>query len=230
MYDWKDILIVGDSFCADRLEADSWPQVLTCKLTNSTFKENRLPRGRGYPGASWWAPRKKLLEELNVKVPKVLLICHTEPFRIPHDKNLGLNTKSVFSDALYVPQDEEHPGDEFLDAAKKYFMYIFSSDFHQWTYSQWLEEVDDIIAKYKIEKSLHFYCFEGPYNSKIFKSGLTINYPLANYQNYPVWQTRHKLLNHFTVNDNLKFADSVYNLIVNYPGRGSVIGKKLIGN
>ncbi len=230
MYNWNDTLIVADSFCADRKDENSWPQLLTCKLTDKKFEENRIPRGRGFPGASWWPARKRILEDISKIKPKVLIVCHTESFRIPHDKNLGLNTKSIFSNAIYVPEDEQAPNEEFLDAAKKYFMYIFSSDFHLWTHYKWLEEIDEIVKKNEIEKTLHFYCFEAPYNSYVFKNGITVKYPLANYQKYPVWQTQHKILNHFTVGDNIKFAEQVHDLIINYPGNGVVVNKKLLGN
>ena len=38
MYEWDDILIVGDSFCAERDQLYHWPAIFANKLTN----ENKI--------------------------------------------------------------------------------------------------------------------------------------------------------------------------------------------
>ena len=139
-YDWNDIVIVGDSFCADRSLPYEWPQVLTSKITSTPYIKGKTPRGRGFPGASWWAARGQLLKELRIKVPKVVRVLHTEPFRIPHDTNWGLNSRSIMNDIIYVPKYSfSSPTEDFKKAAVGYYKHIFSKDYHLWTYNQWFK-------------------------------------------------------------------------------------------
>ena len=50
MYDWDDILIVGDSWCAERDNLGHWPNLLLFELTDIA---KGIPRGKGFPGCSW---------------------------------------------------------------------------------------------------------------------------------------------------------------------------------
>ncbi len=232
MYEWNDILIVGDSFCADRREEYSWPQVLTCKLTGTSFQEGRFPRGRGFPGASWWASRKNLIKELRSPV-KVLIICHTEPFRIPHDKNWGINTRSVFSNAVHIPkyhQDERPPSPEIIDAFRQYFKHVISHDFHLWSVQRWFDELDCLTKE--IEKVVHLYCFEGDYNKYVFKKGTTVTTPLITYQKTKIWRfaSKEETANHYLPSDNIKLGNELYEIIKNYPGDNVTVNRKLLGN
>ncbi len=235
MYDWNDILIVGDSFCADRKEDYTWPQTLTCKLTNTDFQEGRIPRGRGFPGASWWASRKELIKELKKQKVKILVVCHTEPFRIPHDRNWGINTRSVFLNSVYNPdynQDEKVPSTEFIDACKQYFKYIVSHEFHLWTVQRWFDELDQLSLKHEIEKIIHLYCFEGDYNSYVFKKGTTFTVPLITYQKKQIWRygSQEVTANHYSPSENIKFGEELYTILKNYPGDNVTVNKKLLGN
>jgi hypothetical protein len=229
-YEWNDVLIIGDSFCADRSMKYHWPQVVTTGITGQQYNENISPRGQGFPGASWWAVRKNLLLELDLRVPKVLILCHTEPYRIPHDTNWGLNTRSVTNDIVYVPPGStDKPSKEFIKAARAYYEYIISEDYHKWTYHQWFLEVDRIIDQYpKIEKVIHFFCFKDT-THHTFKNGVTMETPLVAYQNLPVWRSRDEAPNHYSKVDNLTFGLKLSDVIKNYPGDGVRLNTKLIG-
>ena len=88
----NDVLIIGDSFCVQREAEKEWPY----RLNNLLTGESVVPRGRGFPGCSWWAGRKHLLECIENK-PKLIIFCHTEHSRIPHTKNLSLNYSTVMA-------------------------------------------------------------------------------------------------------------------------------------
>lgn len=229
-YNWNDILIVGDSFCGDRTRPDHWPQVFSLSLTGRQYKEGLNPRGKGFPGASWWSTRKNLLEELAKSPAKVLVICYTEPFRIPNDQNLGLNTRSVLSDIIYVPEGVQEPSEDFKKAAKNYYEHIISQEYHEWAYSQWFKEVDQIVEDYKIEKTIHFFCFKDQYNQHTFKNGITMTIPLVSYQTTPLWRSRRETPNHYLPYQNIHFGNNLANIIKNYPGNGVRLNTKLIGN
>ena len=72
MFEWDDILILGDSFVGSRTEQLDWPQLVACQLTNSVYEINRQPRGQGFNGCSWWSVRTRLYEELKYKKPKMI--------------------------------------------------------------------------------------------------------------------------------------------------------------
>jgi hypothetical protein len=228
-YKWNDILIVGDSFCADRKDQIDWPQVFTSAVTETTYTQGIVPRGQGFPGASWWSARKNLLDELKKRPAKILVFCYTEPFRIPNDDDLGLNTRSVLENIVFIPEGKSEPSDAFKKAAKGYYEHLICQNFHEWAYKQWFNEIDSIIEDNKIEKAIHLFCFKGPYNNHVFKNGVTVTIPLITYQRTPVWRTRKETPNHYFTGQNIEFGINLANIIKNYPGNGATVNTKLIG-
>jgi hypothetical protein len=228
-YRWSDILIVGDSFCADRTRKSNWPQVFTTSLTAKPYQEGIDPRGKGFSGASWWSARKNLLEELKISPAKVLIFCHTEPYRIPSDDDFGLNTRSVLEEEIRVPENRKKPSDDFKVAAIGYYEHIISQPYHDWAYQQWFNEIDTIIESHNIEKSIHLFCFQGPYNQHTFKKGVTISIPLITYQKTSIWRIMKDNANHYSTEQNIELGMNLSNIIKNYPGDGSRLNTRLIG-
>lgn len=231
MYDWNDVLIVGDSFCADRSFPQTWPQILTCRLTDLPFKPGRDPRGKGFPGASWWSTRKFLLKEISKEIPKVVVICHTEPFRLPNDDNLGINTRSVLEDIIFIPNDcSIKLSPNFKKAALGYYEHLISEDFHLWSFKQWLQESDKILSSFsKIEKVVHLFCFDFPVNLYQFKKGITFDRSLHSYQRVSESVSISVAPNHFSFADNMSLGVNLYEAIKQYPGDGMILNTKLIG-
>jgi hypothetical protein len=227
-YEWNDILIVGDSFCAERTMPVDWPQIFTLHLTGNKFEKDQLPRGQGYGGASWWSARKKLLDELLINPVKVLVVCHTEPFRIPNDDALSLNTKSVELGDIWNPLGVKSPSENFIKAARGYYEYIICENFHLWAYQQWFNEIDKIAVDNNIEKVVHFFCFRGDYNNHIFSRGITMSIPLIDLQQSAVWK-KNETRNHFLPAQNLEFGVKLATVVKNYPGDGVRLNIKLIG-
>lgn len=228
-YEWDDIIIVGDSFCAERTLQNDWLNIFAFAITGQKFQIGQLVRGEGYRGGSWWSARKKLLEELKHRPAKVLVCCHTEPYRIPNDKGLGLNTRSVCDTRnVATPAGVKEPSEQFINAAQNYYEYIICEDFHLWAYRQWFQEIDEISLKNNIEKVIHLLCFDG-YQNHTFSKGVTMEQPLATMCNTtPLW-THPKTRNHFSTTQNIELGATLANIIKNYPGDGVRLNTKLIG-
>jgi hypothetical protein len=221
MYNWDDIVIIGDSWCAERTGDNHWPKIFTNKITE---KHELEPRGKGFPGASWWSVRKRLLEELSYKPIKLLILCHTEANRIPSDYDYGYNYWSVL--------ENQHRGERF-DAAVKYFEHLHSLDYYRWCQLRWFDEVDSIIKENNIEKVIHLHCFPDMFwkNSKDsiatykFKTGITIQDALYNYRDKTL--NPKKFPNHLTDEQNYKLAKILTKLIDNYLEYGQIYTERL---
>jgi len=231
MYNADDILIIGDSFCSYRDTKDSWPQIVLSSLTGLKFDSSIEPRGAGFPGGAWWSYRKVLLRELEIKTPKVLIVCHTEPFRIPNDYDYSLNYRSVETKILHVGTSNKSMPNHVAKAAEMYYQELISTDFHLWATNKWFIELDELCAKHNIEKVLHLYCFGGEYTDYTFKHGVTIGIPLFSYAEDPgsyFWRFKRKKINHFSVQGNDLFGKKVTELINNYPGNGVRLEIKMV--
>jgi hypothetical protein len=225
MYNWDDVLILGDSFCGNRSNKNHWPQIVTCSLTGSEFDQVAVPRGRGFPGGSWWSVRKEFLKSAPCKVA---VFCHTEPMRLPNDNDWGINTRSVELKQIHKEHSVDQPmPEDFAVAARLYYEQLISIDYHEWAITQWFKELDELLVN--VEKSVHLFCFSGPYNNYTFKNGVTLSQPLIQYQRKnPIFRKAAFAPNHFTLDDNVKFAKSILDVINNYPGHGHRIDNKLI--
>ena len=133
----NDILIIGDSFAQAR-GPGSWPYILTEQLTGQSGGE---PRGRGYCGCSWWIVRDYLLKELAFP-PKVLILVHTEPYRLPDAHGYGMSMKwgpfkSWYTDNIYSKEQLKQKG----LALQQYYEQLFIPEYHEWAQLAWFREV-----------------------------------------------------------------------------------------
>lgn len=231
MYNWDDILIVGDSFCSYRDTSDSWPQIVACALTGKKFDSAVQPRGKGFAGGAWWSYRKVLVREFSIKPPKVLIVCHTEPYRIPNDRDYSLNYVTV-EDRIMTVDNEKHPMPVAVaEAAMAYYKELYSNEFHHWAVNQWFLELDNLCKTNNVEKIIHLYCFDGEYTNYTFEHGTTVATPAmssyAEKSRRVFFRFKNKVINHFTVAGNRLFADSIIDLVENYQGNVR-IHKKLV--
>lgn len=227
MFEWDDILILGDSFVGHRdLETD-WPQLLACKLAGVPFDSKRIPRGHGFNGSSWWSVRNRLLTELQNRKPEVLILTHTEPQRIPSDDNYNLNPGSVADPdwLVKINTNEQNEIDsnagiapkEVLLAGQQYYKYLISIDYHLWAQEKWYEELDEIITSSNIKYVIHMHCFEPWKNKELykFKNATTFDKPLWQVSDdVKKWSIHHR--NHFTIENNAKMMGLINNAIENY--------------
>lgn len=213
MYNWDDILIVGDSWCSERDNLGHWPNALLFELTNIA---KGVPRGRGFPGCHWWSIRNRLFDELNSKPAKVVIIIHTEASRIPSDTNKPFTLNSAQRHANTLKNFENST---IYRAAADYYKHLYSANFHDWAEHQWFIELDKFLAKKQIEKVIHLYgVSKHPERMYKFNCGVTIEKSIKKYLTmnteinfYP---------NHMTYENNQKMAMFLFELIKNYPGHG----------
>jgi hypothetical protein len=224
MYKHEDILIVGDSFAQDRSQATDWPMALSKMLTGS----EKTPLGVGIGGTSWWTARKYIVKALQNQPPKVLVICHTDALRLPSDKDLGLNSGTVLSQE-YDPKFSNLYSKEEHDAAVMYYMHLMSTEFHAWAREQWYNELDSLVTSVPVVVHLHcFEQFESANNGKkipsfIFRHGITSAEELFPLQRLEVGAKMGEWVgdlpgfrNHFSVENNVKIAQALYNAVINF--------------
>jgi hypothetical protein len=157
MFKHENILIVGDSFAKHRTNDTDWPKILCKLLTGSDM----IPRGEGFGGASWWSTRKNLLKELEIKVPQILIICHTEPLRIPSDSNFGINVASATKWPVVVPAGQEkNYVPSIKEAAAMYYTYLASTEYSNWAQLAWFKELEHLqhctALKSAVPSQLHY--------------------------------------------------------------------------
>lgn len=219
MYKWNDIVILGDSFCAERRIPNHWPYRLVNLVTGEDPGPTKPARGYGWNGASWWSVKKQLNFYLKGQ-PKILIFCHTDPMRLPNDRNKPLTLRS----SLDGTQRGDPNDDDLWTAARMYFQHLVSEDFHLWAQHQWFKELDDIIEKTPgIEQVYHIHNFYGSWNKYPFKQGVRFNDNLFNYSQINTASVTYD--NHFTSADNHRLAQQLADLIKNYPGDGHVVSK-----
>ena len=221
MYQWDDILIVGDSYAAYRWSPEHWPMALTLKLTGESFNEGRIPRGFGFAGAAWWSTRTGLLKELEIRVPKVLVICHTNSERLQSDYNYGLNSGSVSNSKLVnVPIGDTNYSTSVFIAAGLYYKYLHSTKFNVWAKVQWLLELDSIIKSAGIPIVIHLPCLNDFIEFSPNKFGITseeVLYQLGlEFYKDRALDPAGLPVNHFEIPENVKMADALYDTIINF--------------
>lgn len=205
-YIWHDIVIVGDSFCMSRKSKTDWPQLVMSGLTGEPFEENRIPRGRGVAGGSWWKTRKILNQEaFGNGRPKLIIFCHTDSGRINHDGNEPYNAATMNS----------------YPAVKSYYEELFSEDFHKWAKISWFREIN---ARWsELSKLVHFHCFDemlnpdesnvGPWGVEVDLNGLVYRNSLTSLVGTEALTNKEGRSNHMTIEQNRIFAENVIKII-----------------
>jgi hypothetical protein len=211
-----DLLILGDSFCAERVRNIAWPVIVKNSLSANL-------RGQGFPGASWWSVRNQFIQEIKAP-PKIAIFCHTEPNRIPHEHDWGINTTTAELGLVpihYTYDDQPMPA-EFQLACKLYYKHLWYQEYQNWAMTRWLCELDELTKD--IEIVLHFFGFDDIHRHHRFHHGVSFSDPLMNYATMAL---DFNIRNHFDIDTNQRFADVVLEHIHNYPGAGVRIDKKL---
>ena len=210
----KNLLVLGDSFCANRTRSTDWPVIVQNSLLINL-------RGQGFPGASWWSVRNSFLQNINL-LPNIAIFCHTEPNRIPHNEDWGLNYSSAELGKIYISDREDQPmSEEFSVACKLYYKHLWDREYHNWAMTRWLCELDELTKDIKIV--LHFFIDDDIHRHHKFQNGVSFSDPLRNY----AFEDGPGITNHYDIATNQRFADVILEHIHNYPGAGVRIDKKL---
>lgn len=198
MYIWHDVVIVGDSFCMSRKRETDWPQLVMMGLTGEPFEEDKVVRGRGVAGASWWKARRILNQEaFSNGRPKVIIFCHTDSGRINHDGNEPYNAATMDS----YPE------------VKSYYDHMYSPDFHKWAKVAYFRELN---ARWDTSQTLHFHCFDEFLEDEVQLNGLVYKQSLASLVGEEALHTKGPgRSNHMTIEQNKTFAENIVNIIKN---------------
>jgi hypothetical protein len=211
-YNHNEILILGDSFCADRDFVTDWPMIITQQLAGSSL----VPRGFGFRGASWWSVRNRLLSEIDLNKPKILILCHTEPNRLPNDQDYGINSRIVEKEYRIITSNgkwiDTWRQQEIAEAGRLYYKELWSHQFHKWAQISWFKELDQLLDTWSIPIVIHLHCFD--HVSYTFKNGVTIEEHLLS-----LATDGNTFRNHFTEEMNQKIGYKLADIIRNYtPG------------
>jgi hypothetical protein len=210
-----DLLILGDSFCANRDRNIDWPVIVQSSLSTNL-------RGQGFPGASWWSVRNSLIQQIKI-LPKIAIFCHTEPNRLPHINDWGINSGTAELGQIHQLDSYDQPMPaEFDVACKLYYKHLWHQDYHNWAMTRWLCELDELTKGIQIV--LHFFGFDDVHRHHRFCHGVSFSDPLIN---YATTAQGSDIRNHFDIAVNQRFADVVLEHIHNYPGSGVRIDKQL---
>jgi galactitol-specific phosphotransferase system IIB component len=240
MYSSDDILILGDSFCAWRDHTNDWPVILLSKLTG--LPTTIGPRGQGYRGAGWWSVRQALLKELEIKTPKVLIMCHTSHSRLASDLDLPLSPARADPNVPYTWSNEiiEKVGgilelEATVKAITYYYGYLYSAEYHHWCQLQWFKELDSLVISNNIEKVIHLHVI--PYKNDpihCFTTGITnseylIDLVIKSGRVPGQVEDTSVIRNHFTISENKSIANTLYDVIINDNSSGVVKNLNLFG-
>jgi len=192
------IWISGDSFCWQRENPETdWPLILANQL------ELKL-EGEGFPGQHWWPVMKTLLDYAQTE--------HTDCDRLITPPDIKIVRQEQFT-----LKQREH-------ISEIYFKYIYSREMIQWMSEMYFKDLNRILAD---KKPIYLNVFgelgEGFETDKHLFNSILNGMKTSPDQNLRDFCTHdydaygpdtHP--NHFTPDQNQKFADILFNNIQNY--------------
>ena len=195
----KNIIVVGDSFCAS---ADGWPNILAQRL-NLTL----INHGQG--GQSWWNVRNFLntIDEETLTNTEVMVFVHTNAERI-----LTSNSQIGFVDHSAEPKTE-------IDKSiQLYYKYIHEPEFLNWAQQQWFLEINQ---RWSHKKIVHLHSFPWSLDYGKSLSGIKISTNLCSISLNELGADNLELFNdtrpnHLNNQNNNELAYQLSNLIQNY--------------
>lgn len=136
------LMFVGDSFCSQ--PHHGWPNYLFRLYHPNDDSMNFLCQGIG--GVSWWSVRKSILHFRNTQAKKfndceVVVVIHPVMHRVHSD----LPGDSLGVPVILPPVYDNTQWDESVLAVSLFYKYIYSEQFFQWAYRQWLQEVESLL-------------------------------------------------------------------------------------
>ena len=138
----KNIIVMGDSFCA----CDGWPEILANNLNLKLIKY-------GFPGHSWWIVRKtlKTLSAEDIINCEIIIFVHTSAARLLSSSDKVART------------DWSNPKTEIDHAVHSYLKHIYDHEVHAWAQDMWFKEINEAWKNCKV---LHVFGF-APENDNI---------------------------------------------------------------
>jgi hypothetical protein len=192
----KNIIVIGDSFCA----CNGWPNILANKLNLKLIQH-------GFSGHGWWIVRKTL-KQLPAEVKEnceVIVFVHTSSARFLSSFDHLTNT------------NWRNPSTEIGTAAHLYFKYIYDNEFHSWAQNMWFSEIN---KDWKNQKVIHLFGFDpDDDNINILINGVCILPTLMSISLNEVDSediANDSRLNHLNKYNNEILAEQLFEFVKNY--------------
>jgi len=213
MQPFDKIIIVGDSFCAQRDKETDWPTKLSKLLSCELW-------GYGHSGTAWWASRKALLNEpAHNKSTTIRIIVHTETARLPNEYNHPINTGLLFSDLTNDTLYKNHR--KTVETAIEFYKSdLFSLDFYHWAQQAWIKELDEDTGYYA---TIHIPAFDSV-DLTCVRNGIVV-IPSLEFRSLralsvheigqPNFMGHDSRSNHFSDTNNVNLAKAIASIISN---------------
>ena len=203
----KNLIVVGDSFCAN----PGWPQELARLL------DLNLLVG-GFGGQHWWSYKNFLDNLTREQLDNTALIVFTHTFtqRIP---NLNAELGKV---DFYNPD----PKKEIDQAVTLYFKHIHNDEYGEWAQQQWFKEIK---AKYSSKtKTIHLHAFPWTWAIRDLLGGMQVSPDLSSISLDEIASKEFRLVhdsraNHFSSSNNKTLAQELERLYRNYSQRDETL-------
>ena len=216
----KRLVIVGDSFCADRKIGTDWPIKLGHML-------GILLDGEGFGGRPWWTTRSWIYNNIeSMDKNTILIVCHTAASRLPSLKHHPISTGILHSSVNDPSNDlrKVDPNGELFKLAKDFYLSdLYVADFYDWAMAAWLQELNELSLR--VHKLIHL---PGPaaiqsfknYHSNSIRIEPSLEYKaLANLSMKELQPGDRKFIgpdarhNHLNEHNNIKLAEALYAII-----------------
>ena len=199
------LLIVGDSFCADGANDQSWVKQLSLAHGHDVISKS-------FPGQSWWHQRRWLINNIDVIKADVLIILHPNKSRLHSIEDDVLNQGTMFA------LDESELSSIQKLAKKVYASDLFDPEYQTWAIKKWVNEISFIHTEKfkKVIQCLGSEDDETIFIDKISKNNIIVTTPLVNVS---LGETGFKGFykdqrsNHLNTENNLFLADFFHSLI-----------------
>jgi len=149
------LVIVGDSFCAERYQDTDWPVFLANKLNVPLY-------GVGYGGRPWWTTRQWILKN-NFLFDKetLVIVCHTHYGRLPSLLDFPINPGLIKAEINSDKSDIKNldPTGKLHALVKDFYQSdLYVPEFYKWAKRSWIDELNRISENFY--KLIHINCFD----------------------------------------------------------------------
>jgi hypothetical protein len=221
------LIIIGDSFCANRTSPNSWITYLQNYLYNYDIC------GEGRPGTGWWTHNRCYNATINSLTEQlaendILIWAHSSAYRLPNDYDVPITTSVTYfdiNDPRYDEIDKEKPQHlKMFNVAKEFYQSdLFSMNYYEWAELAFWKELQLKTAQYK--KVIHLFGFADTnfkYNRNVLMSDNSIlvtptlrDLSAADEPNFV--GGKDDRINHFNAHNNQELAKFIIKLINDSP-------------
>lgn len=156
----KNLLIIGDSYCAKRTEEDphSWVNLIRDSTGYNIY-------GKGIHGRGWWQQQcwyDNNIATLPNPTETAVIWCHTSAYRLPCETDASITPWVLQIDDHYDSTNDIRPrfdpdGKLFKTAKEFYTSPLFVEEFYAWAMVAWWKQLSIELLPYN--KVIHLFGF-----------------------------------------------------------------------